>query len=93
MPHYITAVAERRSDSGGRLPLPEYGNTQRMAFSGQPALAGKMAATNSGSYFYYPETFRSANKPITTAIAPWHHKNIYDSGTLSLEILSVTFAA
>ena len=89
VPHYITAVAERRSDSGGRLPLPEYGHAQGMAYSGQPALAEKMAATNSGSYFYYPETFRSAAVPIT-AIAPWHHKNIDALGILSMEISSVT---
>jgi len=78
MPEYMS-VAERRSDGGGRLPLPEYGPSQRMAYSGHPGFAGdqmhvsggNMPTSPSGGYFYYPETFRSASAPAS-AVAPWH---------------------
>ena len=96
MPEYLT-VAERRSDSGGRLPLSEYGPPQRMANSGHPRfsgaqmhVSGNMPTSPAGGYFYYPETFRSASVPApATAIAPWHLSNSYASGMHSMEIMSV----
>ena len=98
MPEYMT-VAERRSDSGGRLPLPEYGPSQRMhmAYSGQPGFAGaqmhgsgNVPASPSGSYFYYPETFRSASLPATAIAPTWHLSSSYASGMHSMEIMSAT---
>ena len=95
VPEYLT-VAERRSDSGGRLPLPEYGPPQQMAYSGRPGfigaqmhVAGNMPTSPESSYFYYPEAFRSASLP-NTAIAPWHLSNTYASGMRSMEIMSET---